>query len=85
MRESTYDAVHTLREIVNDEDADAQYRLRAAELILDRTLGKAPEHVSLGIEMDQSPFARAFTAALMVGTEEQANEVIDAEIVEEDE
>ncbi len=83
LRESTYDAVRTLREIVDDRDADAGVRVKAAELILDRTLGKAPQTVEITADL---PFQRMIAAAI-VGTEEQASEaseVIDAEIVEDD-
>jgi hypothetical protein len=50
LRESTYDAVQVLVEVAKDENADTATRVKAAELILDRTLGKAPQHVSLDFQ-----------------------------------
>lgn len=50
LRDSTHDAVRVLVEILNDEEADRTIRVRSAELILDRVLGKAPQHVSIDLE-----------------------------------
>jgi hypothetical protein len=88
----TYDAVRTLREIVVDSEADAAVRIKAAELILDRTLGKAPQHVAIDVTTGDMPAFHRMVAAALVGTEDQVaqaaqaahGEIIDAELVEDE-
>jgi hypothetical protein len=62
LRESTYDAVVVLRSVALDEDADAKVRVEAASTILDRVLGKAPQHVSLDIE---APWMKIMAEAIV--------------------
>jgi hypothetical protein len=87
LRESTYDAVKVLVEVAKDENADTATRVKAAELILDRTLGKAPQHVSLDFQGDV-PWKQLMAQAV-VGSVEQARalleegDVVDGEVVED--
>jgi hypothetical protein len=87
LRESTYDAVKVLVEVAKDENADTAVRVKAAELILDRTLGKAPQHVSLDFQGDV-PWKQLMAQAV-VGSVEQAKalleegDVVDGEVVED--
>jgi hypothetical protein len=95
LRTSTVDAVRVLIKIVRDEEASNRDRLKAAELILDRALGKAPEHVNVSLGPDLAPWQQMMADSIvMVGTEEQAalppaptpdDDVIEGEIVEEPE
>lgn len=71
----------TDRSIINDPDASPSDRIRAAELIFDRVLGKPKESVDLNLSGD-APWQRMIAAAI-VGTEEQAREVIEAEILDD--
>lgn len=94
LRSNTYKAVKVLAEIATDKSADPAVRVKAASEILDRALGKAPEHVSLDIEMQ--PWQRAIAQSIVgrdlriVATEEQAKaldddedaEIVDGELVE---
>jgi len=87
LRESTYDAVKVLVEVATDKKADTAVRVKAAGLILDRTLGKAPQHVSLDFQGDV-PWKQMMAQAV-VGSVEQARalleeeDVVDGEVVEE--
>jgi hypothetical protein len=62
LRESTYDAVRVLVEVAKDENADTAVRVKAAELILDRTLGKAPQHVTLDVN---APWQKLMAQAIV--------------------
>jgi hypothetical protein len=63
LRESLVDAVTLLREVVQDKDALYSDRIRAANLIMDRVLGKAPEQVRLSVS-EEPPWAIAIRAAI---------------------
>lgn len=89
LRKDTVAAVKFLGEVVRDPAAGRETRLKAAGMILDRTLGKAPEHVTL--ELAQPPWVLALRDMVVVGNDEQARalgsidaDVIDAEVVEDD-
>jgi hypothetical protein len=84
LKESTYDAAKLLRQIVNDEEAPYGFRLRAAELIFERVLGKATEKVELSIS-DEPPWVRALQGAITGGIDRSGlhdEDIIDAEVVE---
>ena len=49
LRESTYDAVAVLREVALDKEADPAIRIRASEMILDRTKGKPTANMQLQV------------------------------------
>lgn len=87
LRNDTVAAVKFLGEVVRDPTAGRDIRLKAAGMILDRTLGKAPEHVTLDIQ--PPPWALALREMVVVGTNEQAEEhrrgqIIDADVIEDD-
>lgn len=88
LRKDTVSAVQFLGEVVRDPTAGREIRLRAAGMILDRTLGKPTESVDLTIS-GTAPWVLALQDMTMVGTPAQASElragdVIDAEVVEDD-
>lgn len=55
------EAADTLRSIIHSEDAPAQARIRAAEIILDRTYGK-PEAKLNVLSVDYTALDEAFEA-----------------------
>ena len=88
LRFSTLDAVKVLVEVAKDENADTATRVKAAELILDRTLGRAPQHVSLDFQTDSK--WGTLMAQAVVGSVDQARalleeegDVVDGEVVED--
>jgi uncharacterized protein YPO0396 len=88
LNESTLDAVMLLRKVVNDEHAYNSDRLKAANMILDRTLGRAREHLTVDVQ-GEPPWALAIRdmySQLKVGppSSDASAEIIDAEIVDED-
>jgi hypothetical protein len=62
LNESVVDAVLLLREVVKNEDADYGHRIKASSLIMDRVMGRAPEHITLSID---PPWALAIKQALV--------------------
>jgi hypothetical protein len=82
LRESTYDAVKVLVEVAKDENADTAVRVKAAELILDRALGKAPQHVSVDVN---APWRQLMAQAIVASVDPPGadEEVVDGELVED--
>jgi hypothetical protein len=80
LRESLVDAVTLLRQVVQDEDAQNSDRIKAANLIMDRVLGKAPEHVTFTLQ-EEPPWAVAIRAAIGTAPLRSPNgtRVLDAE------
>lgn len=82
LKTSTYDAVAVLVSIAKDKKANKMVRVRAAELILDRTLGKATQTVNL---QGDPAWQKVFVEAI-VGSEAQAvaedEDIVEGEIVE---
>lgn len=50
LRDSIVRAAEVLREILDDKNADAAVRLKAAGMLLDRGLGKATERVEISLD-----------------------------------
>jgi hypothetical protein len=77
---SLVDAATMLRSVVNDDQALTTDRIKAAEIMFDRILGKPRESVALDIAPggQESPWQRAIAQAV-VGTD---HEVIEVEPVE---
>lgn len=83
MRHSLVPAVRLLREVVENEEADYGYRIKAAQLIIERVMGKATERIQ--VEM-APPWAVALQALIEArgSTElEIGSDVDDADIVDE--
>jgi len=57
-------------------------QLRACQEVLERVLGKAKERIEISAEI--KPWERAVGTVTIVGTREDADEIIDAEIVDEE-
>jgi hypothetical protein len=49
-REHTEDAIETLVKIMMDDKAHTSARVRAAEILLDRGYGKAPQRIELNVQ-----------------------------------
>ncbi len=56
-------AVTLYRDVVQDEDAPLDLRLKAAKEILDRVMGKAPEHVKVRLEPE--PWERVLVDSIV--------------------
>ncbi|MGD9998018.1 MAG: hypothetical protein AB7L17_16940 [Ilumatobacteraceae bacterium] len=91
LRESTYKAVRLLETVVDDTDAPYTDRLRAAQLILERTLPKTNERVDLSLEVGAKP---AFLALLEKATlsivpgeldTDDEDDILDADVLGDDE
>jgi hypothetical protein len=81
LAESLVDAAKMLRSIVNDTDAANGDRIKAAEIIFDRVLGKPKESVMVDVHGDVTPWQQLLVKAI-VGTEEQAQDVLSGKVVE---
>jgi hypothetical protein len=62
LREDLVAAVQVLGEVVRDNEAPTKDRLRAAELIIERVMGKAPVKVELGV---RTKFEEALEAMIV--------------------
>jgi hypothetical protein len=78
LADSLVDCVQMLRSIVNDRRASKADRIRAAETILDRVLGRPKESVSLDI----NPGWQGIVARGIVAVAE--SEVVQGEVVDDD-
>jgi len=66
--ESLADAAQMLRSIVKDESADVYARLRAADMIFDRILGKPRESVDIGLYAGpaaEKPYQKMLQSAIV--------------------
>jgi hypothetical protein len=82
LRTATYDAVALLHDVVTDLVAPLPERLKAAQLILDRTLPKNEKlNVNVGIEPTPK-FIEALQAGIISVGSGEDDEYIDAEIIE---
>jgi len=85
LKVSTLDAVELLHSVINDIDAPLPERLKAAQLVLDRTLPKSENlNVNLGIA-DPPKFLAAIESALTIVTSDSDPDILDAEVIEDDE
>ena len=91
LKHSLKDGAEALRQIIVSEKTSDSDRLKAIELLFDRVLGKAPQHVSLDVGSDDQPSPwMKVVAQAVVGSVEQAkalmagnSDVVDGEVVEE--
>jgi hypothetical protein len=98
MADSLVDAAMMLRAVVNDEEASYAYRIRAAEVMFERVVGRPREHISLDVAADgTAPAWQVALAQGIVGSLDQLKEVekraesdepddddvVDGELVEE--
>jgi hypothetical protein len=80
LRESTHKAVEVLIEVATDRKADPAVRVKAAEAILDRSLGKPTESMRLSIDGSE-PWQRLIANAIVPNLED-ARALMDANTVE---
>jgi hypothetical protein len=81
MAHSLVDAALMLRSIIVDEAVDASDRIRAAEVLMDRILGKPKESVALDVRAgggERPLYLQAVEQALVVGTDRQARATVRA-------
>ena len=88
---STIDAVKLLRVVVNDDQADTQHRLKAAETILNRVMGMPRESVQLDVMADIPPWQRLMNDAIQTFDELKTHrgivsesDVIEGEVIEDE-
>ena len=82
-RDASSEAIRTLRAIMRDPKAPPGARAVAADRILDRAWGKAPQLV--GVVTDQRRAVELTDdelAAIAAGTQQDEPEVIDAEVID---
>jgi hypothetical protein len=77
---STLDAVKLWARVVRDDDAPYSDRLKASQLITERTLGKVTEKVHVAFGGEEPPWLQALGEAFVVGDDD---DIIDAEIIED--
>ena len=91
LKRSLKDGAEALRKVIVSDTTSDSDRLKAIELLFDRVLGKAPQHVSLDVGTDDQPSPwMKVVAQAVVGSVEQAkalmagqSDVVDGEVVEE--
>ena len=83
VRDDVEDAVRLWGDIVRNPDADLALRLEASKEIANRILGKPTDRAQVELAIKRDPWQDALVTAL-VGSVEQAAEVIDVEPVEPD-
>jgi len=92
LKRSLKDGAEALRKIIVSDKTTDSDRLKAIELLFDRVLGKAPQHVSLDVGTDDQPSPwMKVVAQAVVGSVEQAkalmagqSDVVDGEVVDEE-
>lgn len=75
--ESLEAAVALFAEVVKDPDAPLDLRLKAAKEIVDRTMGKAPDKVSIHVE--QAPWEEVVDSVVLFYDED---DIVDAVVVD---
>lgn len=81
LNDAVVDAVRYQVSVLKDENADPALRMRAAENITERVLGKPIDRAQVEVSLRKSPWEEVLVHAI-VGTD---SEVIDAEVVEAEE
>jgi hypothetical protein len=98
LADSLVDAVQLLQAVVKDKRAEPYERMKAAEMILDRVLGKPKESLALDLAMDgEQPAWHKLMAKGIVASVEEAGlllereraaegegEIVDGELVEDE-
>ncbi len=74
-----YEAADMLVKIIKSPNTDDSDRMRAIQMLFDRTMGKAPEKVEVSSD---SPWVLALKDMTMVGDRGQANDIIDIEPID---
>lgn len=76
LKESVYDGVSLLRQVILDEAASYSDRIRATEMVLDRVMGKPRQDVSLDVLIDQPPWMKLMASAIVTLEDLKAHEGI---------
>lgn len=80
MRDNLVDVTQTVVDIALGADSEDKDRLKAAEIIMNRMMGKAPERVEF--KLAESKMEAAFKAMLVP---DEDDDIVDAEVIEDDE
>lgn len=81
LQASTLEAVQLWARVVRDEAAPYSDRLKASQLITERTLGKVTDRVQIAFGGEEPPWLAALAEASVVGDDD---EIIDVEVLEDD-
>lgn len=81
--ESLPEAAEIILTLARDEEVDARVRLDAAKYLIERVAGPVTQQVAVSAQVARDPWENALLTAI-VGTDAQAAEIIDADVVEED-
>ena len=87
LRDDLVAAVELLGTVVRDDEAAYSDRIKAANIIIERVLGKTPERMKITVE-EEPPWAAAIRSAVVRGivpTRDDVLEVEAAEVEEDDE
>lgn len=83
VRKAAIPAATVLREMVEGKTEPDPARLRAAQEVLDRFIGKAPQKVEINAGV--RPFEKVLTGGIVRDVEEDDDDdIVDAELVDED-
>lgn len=77
LKDSLEEAVQMLRDVMNGEDVDPGVRLRAANIIIERVMGKTPERIE--VHATETPFETSLSKVFM-----DRSRVLDADSWEAD-
>jgi hypothetical protein len=78
LRDNLYSAVAVLVDIAKDEEAQDSDRIKAAQLIIERVMGKTPERVQLSVA---PPWAVALETLILASGQ---TELMEGEVIEVD-
>lgn len=84
VREGALKSFDVVLDILEDDTAEDKDRLRAAEMLQNRFLGKADQRVHVQVDLDTDPRDLLLERLLAARKGIAAGDVIDAEVVEED-
>ena len=85
LRECTVDAVVVLRDLAMDPDTESSVRIKAVEMILDRTMGKPSEKMQLEVQQRRTLFDQAFDAMIVYDESDLPElDAIEAEVIDDD-
>lgn len=76
LRDNLVDAVKVLRDIMLSDFADEGARIKAADMFMQRVLGKVPDKVEMGVSLEEPKWLQAMREATVV--EEADGMLIDA-------
>ena len=76
-------AMAVLNRIMDSPSAENADKLKAAEIVINRVMGKASEKLDINLGMVEAPWQKALRIAI-VGTQQQLPEVIEGKVIPDD-